>query len=376
MTYKKRICSLSAFSRLLQIVQNDGYALYGPKVHNEVIVYDRLFSEQDLPIGIEDEQRPGYYRLKKRSDKAYFGYNLGPHSWKKYLFPPKEQLFSAHKQANGLVVLQETQPKIQKMAFLGVRACEIRAIQIQDTVFSNKIAEYTQYKERRDNLLILSVNCTRSVSTCFCTSMECGPKATQGFDLSLTEVIDPKEHYFIIEIGSEKGASVIDTLRLPEAPDLEANIAEALIEKNSMEMDKKVDTHKLPEMLSKSFGCNRWNDVAQRCINCANCTMVCPTCFCSSTEDKVSLDGEHSQRWQSWDSCFNLSHSHVHGGNIRESAKSRYRQWLTHKFGTWWAQFGSSGCVGCGRCMTWCPVGIDVTEEIKELQKESHENDH
>lgn len=370
MSKKKLFCTVQQFQELLLLVKSDGYKLLGPTIHNEVIIYDELRSAKDLPIGWMDEQDPGRYRLKRRSDQAYFGYNLGPHSWKKYLFPPKEKIFSARKQENGMVVFQETIPSIEKMAFIGIRACEIQAIFIQDKVFSHKLAIHPQYKQRRENLFLMAVNCTRSVNTCFCVSMETGPEAKEGYDLALTEVVNEKEHYFIVDVRSDKGRSFSDQLSLEPIDEVQSQRATELIEKNRLHMVRQVDNGNVHKMLMKSWDARRWDNVAKRCINCANCTMVCPTCFCSETEDKVSLDGSHVDRWQSWDSCFNLSHSHIHGGSVRESSKSRYRQWLTHKFGTWWDQFGTSGCVGCGRCIAWCPVGIDVTEELKELKEE------
>lgn len=367
-------CTLEQFQQLLDLVKEDGYKLLGPTVRDQVIVYDELHSAQDLPIGWMDEQKPGFYRLKRRADQAYFGYNLGPHSWKQYLFPPKEKLFSAKRQENGLVILQEAEPAVEKMAFLGARACEIQAILVQDRVFNNKLAVYSQYQRRRENLFIMAVNCTRSVSTCFCTSMGTGPEVTEGYDLAFTEVINEKEHYFVVAVGSEKGEVFCKALAMPPAEEGQCASAKALVAKNRDQMEKQVDNEHVHEMLSKSWSCKRWDQVAMRCINCANCTLVCPTCFCSDSEDKVSLDGKEVNRWQTWDSCFTLSHSYIHGGPVRESAKSRYRQWLTHKFGTWWDQFGVSGCVGCGRCIAWCPVGIDVREELSELKKESDED--
>ncbi|MBS3905066.1 MAG: 4Fe-4S dicluster domain-containing protein [Simkania sp.] len=374
MTKKKLLCTTDQFQQLLCLIKNDAYKLLGPTIRNEVIIYDEIQSAQDLPIGWMDEQDPGRYRLKRRSDQAYFGYNLGPHSWKKYLFPPSEKLFSARKQENGMVVFQETVPPVEKMAFIGVRSCEMQAIFIQDKVFNHKLAVYKQYQQRRDNLFLVAVNCTRSVNTCFCVSMESGPEVKEGYDLSLTEIINDKEHYFVIVVGSAKGEFFCDQLDLQPAEQTHTQLANQLIRNNEEQMVRQVDNGRVHAMLEKSWNAKRWDTVAKRCINCANCTMVCPTCFCSETEDKVSLDGTHVDRWQQWDSCFNLSHSFVHGGSIRESAKSRYRQWLTHKFGTWWDQFGTSGCVGCGRCIAWCPVGIDVTEELRELQIECNEN--
>lgn len=375
MENKAWYCSTGQFELLLDLIKGAGYKLLGPTLRDEVIIYDELRSAKDLPIGWMDEQDPGRYRLKRRQDNAYFGYNLGPHSWKKYLFPPKEKLWTAKKQDIGkLTILQEIPPADEKMAFIGVRACEIEAILVLDKVFNTKLAIYSQYQRRREDTFIVAVNCTTAVNTCFCASMQAGPEVKGGYDLSLTEVIDDKQHYFLLRIGSERGGAISESLRLRAATSDESDLAHHHVERTIEKMVRKVDNAQVHEVLMASWNSKQWDKVAERCINCANCTMACPTCFCSNTEDVVSLDANQVDRWQQWESCFNLSHSYVHGGSVRGSAQSRYRQWLTHKFGTWWDQFGVSGCVGCGRCITWCPVGIDVTEELQQLQKEYNEN--
>lgn len=367
-------CTTSQFEELLLLIKKAGHKLLGPTLRDEVIIYDELQSARDLPIGWGDEQEPGYYRLKRRGDQAYFGYNLGPHSWKKYLFPPREKLWSARKQENNkLVILQETAPKEEKMAFIGVRACEMQAIFVLDKVFNNKLAIYQQYQRRRDNTFIMAVNCTTAANTCFCVSMQSGPAVKEGYDLALTEVIDDTRHYFLVVSGTPEGEAFCRALDLPLANAADRQLADSHVERTKEKMIRKVDNEHVHEVLANTLNSKQWDEVAKRCINCANCTMSCPTCFCSDTEDVVSIDGAQVDRWQSWESCFNLSHSYIHGGSVRNSAQSRYRQWLTHKFGTWWDQFGVSGCVGCGRCITWCPVGIDVTEELTKLQLEYNE---
>lgn len=367
---KTFVCSVEEFHHLLDLMKKDEYELLGPTIRNNALIYDEIQSAKDLPIGWVDEQDPGRYRIQRRSDKAYFGYNVGQHSWKQFLFPSREKLFTATKQSNGIVVFQETKPKIPKMAFIGVHACDIQAILVQDLVFNSKLAAYPQYHERRKNIFILAVNCTQCVNTCFCASMGSGPEVTKGYDLALTEVIQGKEHFFVIDVGSSKGQLYCDQLKLKSADPKQCQRAKDLVQENRDDMKRFVNNDRVQEMLLKSWNCKRWDQVAERCINCANCTLVCPTCFCCDMEEKVSLNQSQDDRWQSWDSCFNLSHSYIHGGCVRQSAKSRYRQWLTHKFGTWWNQFGLSGCVGCGRCITWCPVGIDVTEELSALFQE------
>lgn len=369
-----KICTTDQFEQLLGLIKSQGYKLIGPTVRDEAIQYLEIQSAKDLPIGWADEQAPGHYRLKRRSDNAYFGYNLGPDSWKKYLFPPREKLWTARKQENKMVIFQETLPAEEKMAFIGVRACEIQAIVVLDKVFNHKLAIYPQYQRRRDNTFIMAVNCITASGTCFCVSMDAGPEVKSGFDLALTEVIDETQHYFLVESGSDLGKSLCDALALPEAKVEQCQLGKSRVEKTKTQMGRQVDNAHVREVLRNTYQSKRWDEVATRCINCANCTMACPTCFCSNAEDRVNLEETQVERWQSWESCFNLSHSAIHGGSIRTSAESRYRQWLTHKFGTWWDQFGVSGCVGCGRCITWCPVGIDVTEELQKLHQEYYED--
>ncbi len=113
-----------------------------------------------------------------------------------------------------------------------------------------------------------------------------------------------------------------------------------------------------------------WDDIAARCLACTNCTLVCPTCFCSTVEDATDLLGT-ATRTRRWDSCFSSDFSNLHGHPVRSSTRSKYRQWMTHKLSYWYDQFGMSGCVGCGRCITWCPVAIDITAEMAQLNEES-----
>jgi Fe-S-cluster-containing hydrogenase component 2 len=133
-------------------------------------------------------------------------------------------------------------------------------------------------------------------------------------------------------------------------------------------MGRSLEAAGLDKVLLAGLESPRWEATAARCLSCANCTMVCPTCFCTTVEDTTDLTGDHAERWRRWDSCFTLDFSYIHGGAVRRTTASRYRQWLTHKFATWFEQFGESGCVGCGRCITWCPAGIDVTEEARAFR--------
>jgi len=369
--------NIKELEKLFSHFQDDGYTIVGPMIKDQAIVYDELNSINDLPIGWTDEQGPGIYRLKKREDKALFGYNVGPHSWKKYLFPSRRKLWEAKRNEEGITFKTES-TEAKKLVFLGIRSCEIEAIFIQDKVFLEGQFVDPYYKNQRDNTLMITVNCTQAGPTCFCQSMNTGPETKRGFDLSLTEIINEKEHYFVVEVGSEKGQAYLNNIETTPCETAEMNAAREGINnaREQMKQGLGIDTTDINKMLYRNMESPQWDKVADRCLSCANCTLVCPTCFCSDTEDITDLTGDHTERWKSWDSCFNQDHSHVHGGAVRDSTKSRYRQWMTHKLGSWIDQFGSSGCVGCGRCVTWCPVGIDIREEVAALRlKDESEED-
>ena len=356
-----------ALGSLIEALLRRGFIVVGPKVQDGAVVYDELRSLDDLPAGWTDEQEGGTYRLRRRQDRAVFGYAVGPHSWKKFLHPPIHRLWQAQKQDQGLRILPEPQDP-PKYAFLGVRSCELHAIAVQDKVFLDGRYVDPVYKSRREGNFIVAVNCAQAGGTCFCVSMKTGPKATFGYDLALTEIVDSARHYFVVDVGSERGAEVLADVPHQESTPQARAAAEAVVAQTSRQMGRTMETTGIKELLYSNYQHPRWDDVASRCLTCANCTMVCPTCFCTTVEDVTDLTGDHAERWRKWDSCFTMDFSYIVGGSVRSSTKSRYRQWMIHKLATWIDQFGTSGCVGCGRCITWCPVAIDITEEVRAIR--------
>ena len=361
------------FDALFSALTNNGYKVIGPTVREGAIVYDSITSSSDLPIGFTQEQNAGKYKIVKRSDEAFFGFNAIPQSWKKNLHPPILNLCQSKRDRNNFTILPE-QSNTQKHAFLGVRSCDLSAISVLDKVFIANPYTDSGYQRRQSDVFIIAVNCGQAGGTCFCASMQTGPAASKGFDLVLTEIIEKDRHYFIAEVGTENGEAVLKNIPHKEANIYELKSAENLIENTVSQMGRTVDTTNIVELLYKNSEHNQWQEIAKRCLTCGNCTMVCPTCFCTTIEDVTDLSGNEASRIRKWDSCFTLDFSYIHGGSIRSSAMSRYRQWLTHKFASWHHQFGTSGCVGCGRCITWCPVGIDVTEELNSIRNNEQIN--
>jgi ferredoxin len=353
---------------LLGALRRHGFRPIGPTVRDGAIVYDDLASSNDLPAGWGDEQGPGSYRLKRREDQAFFGFSAGPQSWKPLLFPPTSVLCAGRRGEPATAPSEATEAQ-ERFAFIGVRACDLHAIEIQDRVFLGGRSVDPIYDARRDGAFIVAVQCGQAGATCFCGSMGTGPRATSGFDLALTEMLEDGRHRFVVEIGTSRGATVLEDVATTPVRDEDVAAAERIVEHTAASMGRQMDTQGIKELLYANLDHPRWDDVAQRCLACANCTMVCPTCFCFSVTDVTDLAGEEVERQRSWDSCFTVDHSYIHGGSVRTSNRSRYRQWMTHKLATWIDQFETSGCVGCGRCITWCPVGIDITQELAAIRE-------
>jgi formate hydrogenlyase subunit 6/NADH:ubiquinone oxidoreductase subunit I len=356
------------FDRLLGALGQNGYRLLGPMVREGSIVYGEVLSASDFPIGWTDEQEGASYRLRRRSDEALFGFVVGPHSAKQFFHPPAVRLWRA-KRAEQLFQIEEERSDIPKIALIGLRSCDLHAIATQDRVFLKGPFADPWYRARREASFLVAINCGKAGGTCFCVSMNTGPKASSGFDLALTEILQDGRHYFVVEAGSERGAAILRDAPCRAARPDEEEAAELVTERTAGQMGRTMDTTGIKELLDRNYEHPRWENVAERCLACTNCTMVCPTCFCTTVEDSADLAGGCAERWQKWDSCFTMDFSYIHGGSVRSSTKARYRQWMTHKLATWIDQFSTSGCVGCGRCITWCPVAIDITEEVRAIRE-------
>jgi len=351
------------FADLFGALTARGYDCYGPRVRDDAIVFAPVSSPDELPRGVTDSQEPGVYRLNRTNDGRFFAWANGPQALKPLLFAPREVRWRVERDARGRLSFRSVAPSSRKLAVIGVRACDLAALRLQDRHFLEGRIVDGNYAARRRDLLLLAVNCTHPASTCFCVSTGDGPRAENGFDLALTELDDG----FVVESGSASGDEILGALALDPAEAGRTDQAAQAVADAAQRQVRSLPARNLRDTLFSRLDHPRWDEVAARCLSCGNCTSVCPTCFCHRETEEPGLDGNASEHLREWDSCFTHGHSHIHGLTVRPSTRERYRQWLTHKLGSWHDQYGRSGCVGCGRCIAWCPVGIDITEEATAI---------
>jgi formate hydrogenlyase subunit 6/NADH:ubiquinone oxidoreductase subunit I len=347
---------------LIDLLRANGYRVVGPAARDGAVVWETIRQVSELPVGWRDEQEPGRYRLEQTGTTRIFGVVHGPQSLKPFAFAPREPLLRIERTANGFSA-RPTLPPQERVAILGARPCDLAGLAVHDRIFLNDAYRDPYYEARRNGFFVIAVNCTRALGTCFCASMATGPRARSGFDLALTEL----DEAFLVEAGSAAGEEVVKELSLAQASTTLVREAERQIESCARSQVRRLEQSRVPQALYNAHEHLRWDDVAARCLACGNCTMVCPTCFCHTVDETPDLPRQRAEHTRLWDSCFTQDHGYIHGKNLRPTIKDRYRMWLTHKLASWIDQFGTSGCVGCGRCITWCPAGIDLTEELPAL---------
>ena len=359
---------LEGLDEMIGTLWVDGMGVIGPIVDGAAIMLGPVVSSDDLPTGIGDAQAPGSYALVPGPDDLRFGYAVGPSSLKSLLYPPTRTVWSAQIGEDGATfVAVESDPR--PTAVIGVRPCEIAAMRVQDRVLLDGRFGDPDYGMRRERLFLVAVNCTVPADTCFCASMDTGPVADSGFDLALTEL--GRDRY-AGTVGSEEGRRLLERIHHHPLGDDDGEREERLLELAVFSQRRVMPADRVHDLLASTAESPHWDDVSERCLACGNCALVCPTCFCVSSEERVSLDGTTVERARHWDTCFSLEFSYMGGAPARHTIAARYRHWLTHKLSTWVDQFGTLGCVGCGRCITWCPVGIDLTAEIGAITRARH----
>ncbi len=349
----------AGLDRLLTLIQETGYQLLGPQPVDGAIVYAPLSHAQQLPRGVHDHQQEGEYRLDSSDSPRCFAWANGPQCLKPLVFAATAPLFDTRRDAQGQLQFTAIQPEAPATAVIGVRACDLAALTLSDAHFRDD----PHYTQRRQALFLVAVHCSHPAATCFCAATGDGPTVRHdaGHDLLLGEL----DEGFILSVGSPAGQAVLD--RLITEGHVHTAPGAALAELLQSGLDAAGYQHRqLPDLHGRLIAQSdhpHWQTLGERCLGCGNCTLVCPSCFCSSEVEQAQLNGRLSHHYRQWDSCFSPGHATLAGFNVRADTTSRYRQWLCHKLDSWHDQYGRAGCVGCGRCISWCPVGIDITVE-------------
>jgi len=361
-----RFLARGQLQQLLDLLRAEGYGTLGPQQRDGAIVMAPIDAIDQLPKGVSDRHGPGHYRLEQGSSQRLFAWANGPQALKPLLFAPTEKLWRYERGSDGRLSFTTIEPPVKPTAVVGVRACDLAALKLQDAHFLQGDYLDSHYRARRESLFIIAVDCTHPSASCFCASTGDGPSAVDGYDLAMIELDDG----FLLRGGSERGR-VLMALLSTEA--VTGDQFEAALQQQvqaTTVQQRKLPNGDLQQHLADNLRHPHWQRVAERCLSCGNCTSVCPTCFCHSERDEGALDGSSGTHLREWGSCFSHDHSYIHGLVVREAPAFRYRQWLTHKLSSWHDQYGRSGCVGCGRCISWCPVGIDLTEEVATITAE------
>ncbi len=316
-------------------------------------------------IGPVKEDGQAEFREVSSSSELSLDYNttmLSP--GKVYLYKPREDLFRFS--VGKSIEILEAEADQRKRVIVGVHSCDTNAILYLDKTFLGAFRD-PLYETRRNNTMIISLNCESVTGNCFCSSMGTGPflRAGNGCDMLLTDL---GENY-LVEIKTDRAKAVfnVDDIRLAgeDAFRLKEENEKAVLRK----FRKTIRLDGLDSVLRSRPDHPVWRKTAEdRCLSCTNCVMVCPTCFCYDVIDEISMDRKSVRRLRQWDACQDAKFAEVHGGNFRARRTARLRQFVTHKLDQTF-QYGVYGTVGCGRCITWCPTGIDLTEMAKEVQR-------
>ena len=355
-----------SISVLFQNLRSQGYTVVGPSLREGVVRLAEITEPGELASGVLDAQAPGRYSITGDSPSFFSSLN-GPDSPKRFLHPPEVVLTKLIEGDRG-VEQTSTFHSDKRYAFFGLRPCDLRAVEIMDGALMFPGFEDPVYSGLRNGSIFVVVNCTRAGGNCFCATMGTGPEAGSGYDMAITELPDR----LLIDVP-ERSRRLLEGIKVSPASEEDLRLGREMTDQARTQMGRRFDKEGFSELMYAGADSHVWKETADRCLACGNCTMVCPTCFCNVVQDRTDITDGSVSRVRMWDSCLSKDFVYSAGGNPRQERSARYRQFVMHKFAYWPDQFGPFGCVGCGRCITWCPVGIDITQTVNKVLKDQPE---
>jgi len=343
---------LEDLGKLIEVLKAYGYVTYGYKVSRGAVIFDELRNLEDMPLKYRDVQGPGSYRLIEGN-----GVRHSFASPKEVIHPARQELFNVD--SNGGVSYPPIESK--KIALVGIKSCDLASIKVMDRILSND----DSYNARRKEALTIVEECINPGDTCFCGSLGTGPYVSEDFDLAYARIDDD---HVLFKYGSRVGLNLVKRLGLkPASEELVNTYSSLMSEAKEKTSPLKFGLSDIENSMLKSMSdVDLWKKLSEKCVGCANCNLVCPTCFCTEFLDDLKLDNSAS-RVRFWVGCLSYVYGLVAGTHFRPELYMRYRHFVLHKFLFYRKQIGLVGCVGCGRCITWCPVGIDLRKTVSEV---------
>jgi len=337
-----------------------GYDVIAPVKQEWAVNLAKIDSSADLALGWKSDEHPGRYRLRRAATGLEGARPMTSPKW--FTHRPIETLSNARRDENGDWQYETPMAPTVKQAFFGVRACDVSGMLVMDRTFNRQFHD-AQYDAARRNNIIIGISCFDPGNNCFCSTFNTGPELKDGFDIGLSDFNDK----YLIEVATDAGAKIIAGVDVKPAGRRLLEIKEERTAAARRRMARAFDLQKAVKVLNANYDHPYWQEPSARCLSCANCINVCPTCYCYQIDDKSNLAQTETSRERRWDACQNLEFAAVHGGNFRPKRVDRIRQWCNHKLNWTIEQYGCAGCVGCGRCITWCPTAIDITEPVWRL---------
>ena len=336
-----------------RLIKKDALAGIVKKIGEELTVF--------APVKVEDNV---LFKVLEKGEEPLTVYANTKNAPKNVFFPRTEVMMRYTRTTKG-VELKSEDVDARDAVLFGVRPCDARSFALLDMLFDQEKYKDPYYIEKRAKTAVVTLACSHPPYTsCFCTSVGGHPVDKTGSDVLLTDLGDQ----YLAEFLTAKGENLVKYFGDAKADGAAEQKKEAIVAQAGGEIKSKIPAKEIKPILDVNFEHPFWNTIYQKCLACGTCTYLCPTCHCFDISDEMKYDD--GRRLRNWDSCmFALFTKETSGHNPRQSQKERWRQRTMHKFKYYVDNFDAIACVGCGRCVMYCPVNIDIRKIVEDISK-------